>query len=334
MTSDQQHPAVVERDETPFAFILEALRRDWKRIAVISAATAFMGLAATWLVSPRYNAWTVVSPNPDNGAASGLSTLISQTLGSAGSAPQGENADRWSQIYYCLQSEHLAKVMYGREYFLSGLYSSGRDAVAHKWKGRSGVLSPVYLLTDAGGITHWPPTADDVQNTLENNLLVTTVPNLSAWTVSYQNHSAPFAKNFVNFAYGYCTEYVRLATIHGLDRNISYLEDQLNKITVADLRSSLIQVTTDSIKQRVLANESSNFAARTLDPVVVDSNPAYPKPLIFIAIGLVIGGFLSTLIAIRRLVLLRRGIDLSTHSLGARLRIYLTGTYRRLRSEP
>lgn len=331
MTADQQ-PAVVDRDETPFAFVLEAVRRDWKRMIATTGIFASLGLGAAWMVSPAYNAWMVVSPNPDTGAASGLSTLISQTLGSASSST-GENADRWGQIYYCLHSEQLAKTIYSREYFLTGLYPSGRDGVNHKWRGRSGLLSPLYLVLDAAKITHWPPTADDVQNGLENNLLATTLPNTTAWTISYQNRSGPFAKNFMSFAYDYCTESVRQATVNGLDRNIAYLESQLNKITVADLRSSLIAVTTDSIKQRVLANENSNFAARTLDPPVVDSAPAYPKPTIFIAIGMVLGLFLGTLVALRRLVLLRRGVDLSTQALGARLRLYLTGTYRRFRSD-
>ena len=83
--------------------------------------------------------------------------------------------------------------------------------------------------------------------------------------------------------------------IEQAERSIAFLETEIEKTSLAEMRSnlfSMIQAQTETI---MLANTSPEYIFKTVDPAVVPEEKAKPKRALIAVLGTMLGGMLAVL---------------------------------------
>ncbi|MFX8751199.1 hypothetical protein ABTM25_19435, partial [Acinetobacter baumannii] len=78
---------------------------------------------------------------------------------------------------------------------------------------------------------------------------------------------------------------MREKAIERSNRNLAYLNDQLSKTTVLELRTAIYGLIEVEIKKEMLANGNEDFAFRYVDPPVVPEKRIFPKRIVFLLLG-------------------------------------------------
>lgn len=83
-------------------------------------------------------------------------------------------------------------------------------------------------------------------------------------------------------------------------RNIGYLEQQLQKADISDMRSVFYQLIEDQTKNLMLAEVESEFAFKTIDPAVIPEEKAGPKRALICVLATLLGGMLGVAVVLVR----------------------------------
>lgn len=84
--------------------------------------------------------------------------------------------------------------------------------------------------------------------------------------------------------------------------NIKYMEDQLERTSIAEMQKIFYQLIEEQTKDLMLASVNEEFAFKVIDPAVVPEEKDQPKRSIIVAISFMLGAILSTLIVLIRYV--------------------------------
>ncbi|MCE0558557.1 Wzz/FepE/Etk N-terminal domain-containing protein [Motilimonas sp. E26] len=84
------------------------------------------------------------------------------------------------------------------------------------------------------------------------------------------------------------------------EKNINYLQEQLNQTTIADMQSVFYQLIEDQIKNRMLAKVQDEFVFKVVDPAVVPEEKSKPKRALICVLGTLLGGMLGCVIVLIR----------------------------------
>ena len=76
-------------------------------------------------------------------------------------------------------------------------------------------------------------------------------------------------------------------------KRIGYLEQELAKTTLQDMRAVLYNLLESEKQKAMLANVNEDFALEVIDPAVAPETPEKPKRKLIVALGGVCGGFLG-----------------------------------------
>ena len=127
-------------------------------------------------------------------------------------------------------------------------------------------------------------------------------------TVSVEHLSPYVAAKWVALLVEGVNEALRQKDIQQAKRSIAFLETEIEKTSLAEMRSnlfSMIQAQTETI---MLANTSPEYIFKTVDPAVVPEEKAKPKRVLITVLGTMLGGMLAVL-----LVLIRHFANKSSH---------------------
>jgi uncharacterized protein involved in exopolysaccharide biosynthesis len=244
----------------------------WSRRYLIIAVTVLFGIASVIFAltaTPIFRAEVVVTEVRDselNGAGAaanqlgGLASLVGVNL-------LGANMDRKAQAV--LNSRRLIEEFIKRHVPLEEL--SGGGAPLTLWKAVEAF-------------------ADDVLEIQESQLSGVTVVAIE-WTDP--NVSARWANDFVALA----NELLRTRALDESTRNIRYLNDQISKTDVVELRRVLYNLVENEAKTQMLANARPEYAFTIIDPAVPPEIRWYPKRTLIVLLGLLAGGFVGVLFA-------------------------------------
>ena len=83
-------------------------------------------------------------------------------------------------------------------------------------------------------------------------------------------------------------------------RNIGYLEQQLQKNDISDMRSVFYQLIEDQTKNLMLAEVETEFAFKTIDPAVIPEEKAGPKRALICVLSVLLGGMLGVAVVLVR----------------------------------
>ena len=88
-------------------------------------------------------------------------------------------------------------------------------------------------------------------------------------------------------------EQLREQAIADSQKRVGYLEQELAKTTLQDMRAVLYNLLESEKQKAMLANVNEDFALEVLDPAVAPETREKPKRKLIVALGGVSGGFLG-----------------------------------------
>jgi uncharacterized protein involved in exopolysaccharide biosynthesis len=95
-------------------------------------------------------------------------------------------------------------------------------------------------------------------------------------------------------------QHLRLQAITRSEKNLKYLNEELARTQVEEMRKTLFDLIGQEQKNAMLANAQREFAFRVLDPAVVPDKKIKPKRAIIVLLVTVLVGFIAILIAFIR----------------------------------
>ena len=261
-----------EREDFDLAALFELLWRRRRMVACVSLLGALVFGVLAFTAKPVFKAEVVVTEARDRGMG-GMSSLATQLGGLASLAgvnltPGAMGASQESAAI--LESNHLAEEFIKRDGLLPDLQ---RD---------TGKTPSMWLAVDA-----FKKDVLTVRKDLRKG--VTTVSVL--WTDPAE--AAQWANGYVALA----NELIRNRAIEESSRNIAYLNEQIAKTDVVELRKVMYNLVENETKTLMVANGRKEYAFEVVDPAVAPERKVGPHRLVQTVVGLVVGFALAAVIA-------------------------------------
>ncbi len=139
------------------------------------------------------------------------------------------------------------------------------------------------------------PSLQEAHKAFKEIISVSQDKETSFVTVSVEHLSPYVAAKWVNWLVEGVNEALRQKDIDQAQRSIAFLETEIEKTSLAEMRSNLftmIQAQTETI---MLANTSPEYIFKTVDPAVVPEEKAKPKRALIAVLGTMLGGMLAVL---------------------------------------
>ena len=253
--------------------VLGQIKSYWLGGAVAGFAVA---LIAGFLMRPVYRATTVVMPaagkDVAGGAVAGLLSRFGGDLGLA--AREGSQRDEALAV---LKSRQFAEQLIIGEKLLPVFFAEKWDEKAGKW-----------LEVDAERIpTNWDAwTYFDrrIRTILEDR-------DRGLITIRVEWFDPELAARWANVMVARANDDLRARKLREIETSLEFLQVELGKTQLVELRTAISKVMESQINERMLANSRPEYAFRVVDPAVASDldQPERPKRLLMAAIGLTVG---------------------------------------------
>ncbi len=262
--------------------VFELWNRLWRRrwlVIGISAVFAIIGVVRALLAEPMYRAEVVIVEVRDDGmggAASianqlgGLASIVGMNLSGADGNKNGKQV---------LSSRNLAEEFIRR-------------------------YVPIEEIIEKPGPTRTMWYA--VKSFRENALDIREDTREDKISVSVEWKDPKRAAQYANQYVALANEMVRSRTLAEATRNITYLNEQIDKTTVLELRRVMYNLIETETKRLMLANSRSEYAFTVIDPAVAPELRFSPKRAQMVIIFTFVGGFLGCLVALAAHTLAQR----------------------------
>jgi hypothetical protein len=273
---------------TPSPSVLSALARYW---ALIGACAAIAGLGAViyCLVAPKwYRAQTTIAPvhfEADRGSLGGLGAQLgglASLVGLDAGSEEDEKKETLARftsrefVYNFLRSQGVVPILFANKW----------DAVEHRWRspGRAPTLEQAYRYFMGRVCT--------ISEDRRTNLVKVTVD----WK------DPALASAWANELVAAINADRRIVARSEAERNLEFLNRELGRTNVVELRQSINHLIEGEIRKSMLVNVREQYAFNVIDPAFQPGIEAVVWPRIAIStIGAVLlGGLLGVGIALVR----------------------------------
>ena len=250
------------------------LWKGWRVIVLMTVAFSIVAVVVALNLQKKYEAVTVLSPVMDD-PAGGRAGGISSALGSLGglSSLVGLSAQSGSMranTIATLQSEILTE-RYIRENNLIGVLLGG--------------TSHGFWFGGQKSRTLWAANAafdKSVRKITENT-------RSGLVTLSIRWKDPVEASRWANGLVRLTNIFLRDKAIADSERNIEYLNEQLAKTNVVELRTAIYTLMESEIKKEMLARGSDEYALKVIDPASVPEKPIFPVIGLWMAAAALVG---------------------------------------------
>jgi uncharacterized protein involved in exopolysaccharide biosynthesis len=280
----ERTPSSAEADDDIILreLILNLWKGRWWVIAV-TCVCAVAGGAASFTSPKKYEAHLLLSPvtnQPSSGSFGALSSAVSQIGGIASlGLSMGGTGGAKAEALATLESEALTERYIKENDLLPVLFSSSWDPQKMTWKNADQRKLPTLWQ----GNLFFARAVRFVRDTPKTGLVTLSI----TWTDPAR--AAQWANGLVKMT----NDYLREKAIKESDRNISYLNEQLTKTSVVELRNSIYLLMESEIKKQMIARGSEEYALKVIDPAETPERASSPQRILWALAGLCVGLLLS-----------------------------------------
>lgn len=114
-------------------------------------------------------------------------------------------------------------------------------------------------------------------------------------SLSFKHYSPYFSKQILDWIVFDINEDMRNKDIEESERSISYLEKQVTKTTLSEVKSTLSSLIEEQTKTLMLANTRSEYMFKIVDPAIVAEEKFEPKRALIVTVAIIFGGLLAIL---------------------------------------
>jgi uncharacterized protein involved in exopolysaccharide biosynthesis len=267
-------------DDIDLGEILRFLQRRWLILLTTTLLGGALGIAVSFILSPRYKADALLIASDEvNGADT--SANLSGPLGGL-AAIAGIGSARRGQLnegIATLKSRILTERYIAQQNLLPVLFSHQWNSDTQRWQ-TSSKRVPTYLM----GYRLF----DKIRTVTEDR-------KTGLVTISIEWTDPQLAAKWTRDLVDQTNEYLRAQALERANRDLSYLNDQLKKAAVVELRAAISKLIEAEIKKAMVAEGNPEYAFHFIDPPVVPDKPVFPKRVLFLLAGLVVGFSIAVL---------------------------------------
>ena len=264
-----------DEDEIDLLELIRTLLQAWKTIVSITILCTGLAVAYALYAPEVFKAETLLAPAQEE--KSGASSALSQFGGFAAMAgisiPTSSNIER---VLATLETRVFLKEFVEEKNLLPVIFKDFWDATSNSWKLQ--VDEEGFITED--GIS---PLRGAIEVDQDKSGLITL-------SISWKDPEV--AAQWANDLVKQLNEQLREQAIADSKKRVGYLEQELAKTTLQDMRAVLYNLLESEKQKAMLANVNEDFALEVIDPAVSGSM-IKPKRKLIVALGGVCGGFLG-----------------------------------------
>lgn len=144
------------------------------------------------------------------------------------------------------------------------------------------------------------PTDWELYKTFSESLSVSKAKETGLITVSIEHQSPVLAKQWTMLLVEDINAWQRSDTIKEGKHSIDYLNQQLEKTSLASMKEVFHQLIEEQIKNLMLAEVNPDAAFKVVDPAVIPEEKAKPKRALIVVLATLLGGMLAVMIVLIR----------------------------------
>ena len=267
----------VDEDEIDLLELIRTLLQGWKTILGITIVCVGLAVAYALHAPEVFKAETLlaVASEEKSKASSALSQFGGLAAMAGISIPSDSNVE---QVVATLQSRKFIRQYINDKKLLPILFEEIWDAESQSWLVETQEDEP----TEQAAVESFKSILS-VDEDKKSGLISLSV----SWKDPYV--AAEWANDLVK----QLNEQLREKAIADSQKRVGYLEQELAKTTLQDMRSVLYNLLESEKQKAMLANVNEDFALEVIDPAVTPETREKPKRKLIVALGGVCGGFLS-----------------------------------------
>jgi LPS O-antigen subunit length determinant protein (WzzB/FepE family) len=116
--------------------------------------------------------------------------------------------------------------------------------------------------------------------------------------VSIEYYSPLIAKQWVDMYVESINRFMQQRQVDKVTRNIAYLQEQIGKTSIAEMREVFYTIIEEQTKSKMLAEASPDYAFVAVGPSMVPEKKSQPKRALICILGTLLGGMLSVLLVL------------------------------------
>lgn len=293
----------VDADEIDLVELWKAI---WSRKLMIIVVTSLFSLAGIYyaLSLPNvYRATALLSSANDNGA-NGLNRLAGQFGGIASLAGiniGGGSDNRTVLALEVIKSRSfLQKFINDNDISVALFASESWDPIENKLQidpSKYDVLKKEWMRNSESGATY-KPSPWDVYKKFREMLIVDLNKDNGMVSISIEFISPELARSWVTLLVESLNKTMRNKDKADARASIDYLSAKLEQTQLADMQEVFFQLIEEQTKTIMLAEVSSEYILKTIDPSNVPDEKASPARAIIVIMVTMLGGMLSVLFAL------------------------------------
>ena len=293
-------------DEIDLRELFSVLWAGKKLIVAITAVFAVVSVLYALSLANEYKASAVVSPATSGGSSlgsmagqlGGLASLAGINIGSGESNETQEAMEimqSWGFMEAFIQTHDLAVPVYAATGWDKGSNSLKLDDDLYD------ASSKRWLIEDSDSGENRAPTSWELYESFKSRVAVSQDKKSGLINISVEYYSPQIAKQWVDLFVTTINNYMRGRKLEQVNRNIEYLEVQIEKTAIAEMREVFYQLIEEQTKSKMLAEASPEYAFVTVSRAMVPEEKSKPKRALVCILGTLLGGMLSVLwVLVRR----------------------------------
>ena len=298
-------------DEIDLRELFSVLWAGKTKIIAITAVFAVASVIYALSVPNQYKATALLAPAQSGGG--GLSSALGQLGGLASlagvSIGGGESSESqiaqeimksWSFVEGFIADNDLAVEVYAAE---------GWSRVSNQLKIDNDVYeveTKSWLVEDVHTGKEGSPTSWQLFEAFSDKLSVSEGKQSGLVSVSIEYYSPQIAKEWLDLYISGINKHMQARQVEKVSNNISYLEAQIKKTSIAEMREVFYTIIEEQTKNKMVAEASPDYAFVAVSPSMVPEEKSQPKRAIICILGTLLGGMLSVLLVLVRHYVFRK----------------------------
>jgi uncharacterized protein involved in exopolysaccharide biosynthesis len=269
-----------DEDEIDLLELIRTLLQAWKTIVSITIICTGLAVAYALYAPEVFKAETLLAPAQEE--KSGASSTLSQFGGLAAMAgisiPSDSNVE---QVVATLNSRKFLRTFIKQNKLIPVLFDEIWDADNQAWM--------VPSVEDE-------PTEQKAIESFKACLSIDEDKKSGLITLSISWKDPEVTAQWANDLVKQLNEQLREQAIADSIKRVGYLEQELAKTTLQDMRAVLYNLLESEKQKAMLANVNEDFALEVIDPAVAPETREKPKRKLIVALGTACGGFLGVFV--------------------------------------
>ncbi|MDA7696429.1 Wzz/FepE/Etk N-terminal domain-containing protein [Porticoccaceae bacterium] len=289
-------------DEIDLRELFSVLWAGKVKIIAITAVFAVASVIYALSVPNQYKATALLAPAQSDGGGlsgalgqlGGLASLAGVSIG-GGESSESQIAQEimksWSFVEGFIADNDLAVEVYAAEGWSKGSNELQINQDAYDSEGSE------WLIEDEFGVVG-PPSSWQLFKAFSERVAVSEDKKSGLVSVSIEYYSPQIAKQWLDLYISAINKHMQARQVEKVSNNISYLEAQIGKTSIAEMREVFYTIIEEQTKNKMVVEASPDYAFVAVSPSMVPEEKSQPKRALICILGTLLGGMLSVLLVL------------------------------------